>query len=272
MIKSDYHVHSDFSSDGKASMEQMVEQAIRLGLTRLCFTDHMDYDYPQQMSGYDFMFNIEVYRKKLSEIKEKYRSRIEILTGIELGLQPHIADRMSMLTDRCPFDFIIGSTHVADHMDPYYPQYWAGRTKEEGIETFYRTIVENCKVYQGFHVCGHIDYIVRYAPDTKPCYKEYSYERYSDVLDEILKVLLSYGKGIELNTAGYKYGLGHPHPKKEILKRYRELGGEIITIGSDAHRPEHLGNDFERAAELLRSLGYRYYTVFIQGQPVMEPL
>lgn len=271
MISSDFHVHSDFSSDSKAPMEEMINQAIKLGLKTLCFTDHMDYDYPKEYE-YSFNFDLDKYVKKLELMKEKYKSQIDILTGIELGLQPHIVDSMEALINSYSFDFVIGSIHVVDKIDPYYPQYWEGRTEEEAILRCFEVIHECCQAYQGFNVCGHIDYIVRYAPSSKPHYKKYKYPYYADIIDEILKTLLSHGKGIEVNTSGYKYGLGHTHPTTEILKRYKELGGEIITIGSDAHKPEHLCYDFSTVRGLLKSLGYKYYTTFKSGKPSMVKL
>lgn len=271
MITADFHVHSVFSSDGKAGMEDMINQALKLGLKTLCFTDHMDIDYPK-IYGPDFEFDVEAYFKTTESLKEKYRSQIEILTGIELGLQLHVTDSMDRLINSYPFDFIIGSVHVVDRMDPYYPHYWENKSEKEGIYNCFKTIKECCEFYRGFHVCGHIDYIVRYAPGSKSQYKEYSYLDYADIIDEILKTLLEHQKGIEINTSGYKYGLGHPHPKTEILKRYKELGGEIITVGSDAHMPEHLCYEFDRAETLLEELGFKYYTVYREGKPVMIKL
>ncbi|TAH68157.1 MAG: histidinol-phosphatase HisJ family protein [Anaerolineaceae bacterium] len=270
-MTADFHVHSNFSSDCKASMEEMINQGIRQGLKTLCFTDHMDFDYPSIYS-YSFGMEIEDYLKELRLMKEKYESQIEILTGIELGIQPHVTNQMETLINKYPFDFIIGSVHVVDKVDPYYPEYWEKRSEEEGILRWFEAMNEGYKSFQGFHVCGHIDYIVRYAPSSKVKYNEYSYAFYSDVLDEILKTLLKYGKGIEVNSSGFKYGLGHPHPKTEILERYKELGGEIITIGSDAHQPEHLCYDFDLVASLLKEIGYRYYTIFKEGKPIMERL
>lgn len=271
MITADLHVHSEYSSDGKASMEDMINQGIKKGLKTICFTDHMDYDYPNKYK-YEFQLETEGYLHQLQIMKEKYKSQIEILTGIELGIQPHVTDRMNDLVNKYFFDFIIGSVHVVDQIDPYYPQYWKNGSEEDGILKCFRAIKEGCESFQGYHVCGHIDYIVRYAPSTKVKYNEYSYPYYADVIDEILKTLLKHGKGIEVNTSGYKYGLGHPHPKTEIIKRYKELGGEIITIGSDAHLPEHLCYDFERVASLLKDAGYRYYTIFKEGKPIMKRL
>ena len=271
MITADLHVHSEFSSDGKAAMEDVIEQGIKLGLKTICFTDHIDYDYPS-IYNYTFELKTDDYLKKLEIMKERYKSRIEILTGIELGIQPHIIDRLDALVSKYPFDFIIGSVHVVDNMDPYFKEYWENRTEEDGILRCFKAVKESCENFQEFHVCGHIDYIVRYAPSTKTSYKEYSYSYYKDVLDEILRTVIKHQKGIEVNTSGYKYGLGHPHPKTEIIKRYKELGGEVITIGSDAHKPEHLCYDFDKAESLLKECGFNYYTIFRDGKPVMIKL
>jgi len=273
MIIADNHVHSEFSSDSQAPMEQMIERAIQLGLKKLCFTDHMDYDYPP-ISEHNFIFDPQAYMTKVSELKEKYKNRINLLLGIELGLQPHLSERLTNLVKSYPFDFIIGSSHVVDHEDPYFPQYWENQTKKEGIHRYFETIINNCKAFHGFHTYGHIDYIIRYIPgQTTALVKEdYLYSDYADILDEALKTIVSYGIGLEINTAGYKYGLGYPHPKLEIIKRYKELGGELITVGSDAHKPEHLCYDFHRVPELLKRVGFRYYTTFEQGKPIFEKL
>ena len=271
MIQADCHMHSNFSSDSKAFMEDMIEGSIRHGMKEICFTDHMDYDYPVR-GGYDFVFNIEEYIAKLNEMKSRYRNRITILTGVEVGLQPHLKDRIAALTKNNSFDFIIGSSHVVDRLDPYYPEYWTDKTVEEGIRRYYETIVKNCRVISDFHVYGHIDYIIRYIPKQLAANFHYSYRNYLDLLEEALKIIISNGKGIEVNSSGYKYGLGRPHPDADVLKLYRELGGELITIGSDAHAPEHLCYDFETVSELLQSLGYRYYAVFHQGKPVFQKL
>lgn len=271
MIIADYHVHSDFSGDSQAPMEQMTERAIQLGLKKICFTDHMDYDYPHK-GDISFVFEPNAYFEKLTQIKEQYHKKIEILTGIELGLQPQVADAFVTLMKAYPFDFAIGSSHVVDYVDPYFPQFWEKRTKEDGIRAYFQTIIDNCKLFQDFHVYGHLDYIIRYAPTQDGKKADYSYSDYSDLLDEVLKTIISSGKGIEINTAGLKYGIGYAHPKAEIIKRYRELGGELITIGSDAHKPEHLCYDFHLVPDLLKGLGFSYYATFVQGKPIYEKI
>ena len=272
MIIADLHVHSDFSGDSKAMMKSMLERGIELGLKKICFTDHMDYDYPHK-GGISFMFDPEPYVNMLLLLKEQYKNRIEILIGIELGLQPQILEHVQKLMKEYSFDFVIGSTHVVDYVDPYLPIYWESCTREEGIRNYFRTIIDNCRRFQDFfQVYGHLDYIIRYVPTADGKKVDYSYEKYRELLDEALLTILECQKGIEINTAGLKYGLGYAHPKTEVLKRYRELGGELITIGSDAHKPEDLCYDFHLIPEYLKDLGFKYYTTFKNGKPVYERL
>jgi histidinol-phosphatase (PHP family) len=268
MIIADYHVHSRFSSDSTAPMEQMVEKAISLGMNKICFTDHMDYDYPESY-GLPFLFDPEEYFKELDRISNLYNSKIKVLKGIELGLQPYLASRYQSLLEQYDFDFAIGSSHLVNGIDPYFPEFWAGKTTEAAMELYFQSIIDNVKAFSKYQVYGHLDYVVRYAPEKNT---SYTYEKYAGIIDEMLKTIISHGKGIEVNTAGYKYGLGYAHPQTDVLKRYKELGGEILTIGSDGHKPEHLGFDFPKAEELLLSLGFKYYVTFENKKPVFEIL
>ncbi len=262
MILCDYHNHTNFSADCDSTAESMIEQAISLGLSRLCITDHMDPD--MNFPGLDFTFDVPEYLKKHQEWKERYHHKIEILTGIELGLQPHIGDTLKQILASGSFDFVIGSAHVCDKIDPYFPEYWEGRTEFEGTCRYFEYILECLQAFDDFDVFGHVDYIVRYGP-TKA--ENYSYQKYKEILDEILKTLISKNIGLELNTAGLKYGLGFAHPHIDILKSYRALGGEIITVGSDGHKPEHLAYDFHKVPAILKEAGFNYYTMFKDRKP-----
>lgn len=268
MITADLHVHSDFSSDSDTPMEQMIEKAISLGYERICMTDHMDYDFPKTCP-YDFVFDPDHYFERLNQLSYKYKNDIKILYGIELGLKPYLSQRYNELLEKYPFDFVIGSTHLVNDIDPYYPEYWENKSEQQGLEQYFDTIIANIKSGANFDICGHIDYIIRYAPSKN---SHFSYLEHATRIDEILKTVIQLGKGIEINTAGYKYGLGHPHPQEDIIKRYIELGGTLITIGSDAHKPEHLAFDFTKAREVLLSLGIRQYAVFEKRKPILLPL
>ncbi|MBO5278976.1 MAG: histidinol-phosphatase HisJ family protein [Lachnospiraceae bacterium] len=263
----DYHVHTCFSGDSDTPVKKMLEQAVSLGLSEICITDHMDYDYPDDPDL--FLFDVREYFSVLNSFKEAYGTRLSVKIGVELGLQPHLADIHRKFVIEYPFDFIIGSSHVVDKADPYYPSFWEGKKPETVIRHYFASILENINTFSDFDVYGHLDYIVRYCPDKSFVYR---YEDYMDILDECLRTLIEKGKGIEVNTAGFKYGLGHPNPHETILKRYRELGGEILTLGSDGHKPEHLAWDFEKLPELLKSCGFQYVTTFEKRKPVFHTL
>lgn len=260
-IISDYHVHSSFSGDSNTPMEKMVQAAIQIGLKRLCFTEHMDLHFPYLLTDEPdcFVVNTDSYLYELLMLKEKYRTQIDLHFGIELGLQPSALRENLIYSRSYDFDFIIASSHLCNGRDPYYPDFYEGRTEEEAYREYFTSILDNIKTFQNFDVYGHLDYVVRYGPNKD---KNYSYETYRDIFDAILMHLIENEKGIELNTAGLSKGLKDMHPCTAVLKRYRELGGEIITIGSDAHSPEQIAAHFDKASEVLQACGFQYYCVF----------
>lgn len=261
MIRSDFHVHSKLSGDSQAEMVDMIESAIRLGLTHLCFTEHHDIDL---ISTINFLLDFDAYEKTFFPLQAKYRNRIQLLFGIELGVQPHLYSQLTDIANKYPFDFIICSNHVAGGVDPYQPIYFEGKDKYDAYNEFFEDIFQNAKAYSDFDVYGHLDYMIRYAPYED---KHYMYETCKTVLDNILMTIIEKGKGIEINTSGFKYGLKDSHPSHQVIKRYRQLGGEIITVGSDAHSPEHIGTYFDLASDILTEAGFKYYTIFKERKP-----
>lgn len=265
-ITADFHLHSSYSGDASDTIECMVTAGIQKGLTQMCFTEHMDFDYPYETpdSKEIFLVDTDPYLYDLIRAKEKYKDQIEVLFGIEMGLQPHISRKIAAYVNSYDFDFVIGSVHVSKGMDPYAFSYYDGRTEEEAYRDYFTSILEGISSYGGFDVLGHLDYVVRYGP-TKDL--NYSYEFYSDIIDAILTRLVSRGKGLEINTGGIRKGLKDLHPCRSILKRFKELGGEIVTIGSDAHCTVDLAASFSLAAEALTECGFDYYTVFRKRNP-----
>lgn len=259
-MKADFHVHTNFSGDSQSTPEEMIQEAIRRGLKTICITDHHDINFTEPGFEIDF----ERYIPTLQMLQEKYRDQIELLIGMEFGLNPEYGNFCKELAEKYPFDFIIGSLHVVDGMDPYYRKIFLDRTDEEGYRRTFELTLESIHNISDFDVLGHIDYIVRYG---KYQDREYSYAKYADYLDAILKYLIENGKGLELNTSGWKYGLTFAHPHQDVLKRYKELGGEILTIGSDGHKPEHVAYDFHKVKDYLEACGFQYYTEFRQRKP-----
>lgn len=262
---SDFHLHSHHSGDSNTKPEQIIQTALSLGMKHMCFTDHNDFDYPKTHDDLDFTLDVKEYFKELIPLKEKYASHIDIKIGIECGLEACFKDKISLLLEENPFDFVIGSSHLINRQDPYYPEFFDGRSEKECFEEYFISIHENLKTFSNFDVYGHLDYIVRY-PDTKDKY--YSYQTFQDIIDEILKSLIHNGKGIELNAGGLRSGLTFPNPHPDILKRYKELGGEILTIGSDAHTTEYIGKYFEKLECIIKACGFEYYTIFHNRKPI----
>lgn len=258
----DTHLHSEFSGDSDAPQENMIVSAIEKKLSGICFTDHLDLDYP---NGPDtFLLDIPNYWKSVKTYQKKYESKLQIGFGIELGLQPHLAEKHTQLLSAYPFDFVIGSSHVVHGFDPYYPEFFCERDEKTACLEYFESILENIKAFDGFDVYGHLDYIVRYCPQKN---QNYRWNDYKDIIDEILRQLISRGKGIEINTGGFKYGLSHPNPTEEIIQYYKQLGGEIITLGADAHAPNHIAYDFNKLPAILKNAGFDYFTVFRSRKP-----
>lgn len=258
----DAHMHSSFSGDSDSAPEEMIRSAINKGLPGICFTDHLDFDYLQDPEL--FLLDIPSYKERILQLQQEYEDIFSINFGIELGLQPHLADKNNAIIQAHDFDFVIGSSHVCDTLDPYYPDFYEGRSEEAAYRRYFESILENIQAEVDFDVYGHLDYVVRYGPNQN---KFYSYEKYAEIIDEILKSLIKREKGIELNTGALSKELQDTNPTFEVVKRYRELGGEIITVGADAHVPENIAGGFDKVPDILKNAGFEYYTVFTARVP-----
>lgn len=253
MIIADMHTHSSFSTDSTESMMKMAKAAAEKGLRTICLTEHLDYDYP----GGEFQLDTAAYHDELMRVKAELSDRVEVLFGVELGLMDYLAPRLNEFSAAWDLDFIIGSSHLVNGKDPYYPEYFEELGSKNGILSYFESILANVRAFDNFDVYGHLDYVVRYSPE-----KRYEPLDYREIIDELLKALVSLGKGIEVNTAGIASRMGYPHPNAFILRRYKELGGEIVTVGSDAHDRMRVAADFDKAQAALEAAGFDRYAVF----------
>ena len=270
-ILADYHMHSSFSGDSRAPMQYMAARAIALGYQEICFTEHMDLHYPasEECPEDMFLLNTDSYLYDLLRAREKFGEQINIKFGVELGLQPDYLKEISDYARSYDFDFIIGSTHVVQHQDPAFPSYYEGITTEEGYRAYFNEILTSIRSFTDFDIYGHIDYVIRYSK-TKDL--NYCYGQYADIFDPIIETLIANGKGIEINTTGLDKGLKEQHPCAEFIRQYHKKGGEIITVGSDAHRPEDIGRHFDHAADVLKECGFSYYCTFEKRVPAFHKL
>ena len=273
-ILADFHLHSSYSGDCRAKMETQIEAGLSRGLKYMCFTDHYDPDFPYDKlpdaEPGEFELDHRAYREEYLAMKDRYAGRIQLYYGVELGLQPHLGGFLASYTaDHPEFDFIIGSNHLCGGIDPYYPIFLENRSEEEAMALYLEETLNNLRSFSGIDSCGHLDYVSRYLPHRE---RFYTYAAYADRIDPILEFILQRGIALEVNTAPLMKGIRHFNPLPDVLKRYREMGGELITIGSDAHLPWKVAGKFKMAAEILLDLGFKYYAVYENRTPQMLPL
>ncbi len=262
----DYHLHSKYSFDGAHELRDICETAIERGLSEIAITDHMDIysDKP-----YEYILDCKSLYKELEEMKEAYRGRLKVLSGVEYG-QPQ-ANRKEALRflAEYPLDFIIGSIHnLWDDKDAYDYNY-----NETDYHVVYDGYVEwlyTLAAEYDYDVLGHVTYPSRYVYMQTGI--EVDVRQYQEQYVEIFKKVIERGKGIELNMSGIARGLKDTMPDMYLLKLYRELGGEIITVGSDAHLLEHVGIVTKQGYEMLKEAGFRYFTVYDRREAQFLPL
>ncbi|TAH63090.1 MAG: histidinol-phosphatase HisJ family protein [Gottschalkiaceae bacterium] len=254
----DYHVHSSFSGDCKYSMEDMLKGALERNIKTLSFTDHIDYDYGK--AQLDFVFDTDDYFKELKRLKSNYKGKIEILSGVELGMQPHLVRNINKKIKLDEFDFVIMSIHTVMGHEMHEGELYKDRDLLDAYFLYYDEMLEVLENFNDFDVVGHINLIDRYIGHMNN--QSVEFQEYRELLEKVFEKIISKEKGIEINASGFRYGIDSFHPSLEILSLYKKLGGEIITIGSDAHSPEYIGYKYEEAVQLLRELGFKYITTF----------
>lgn len=270
----DTHIHSCYSTDSTTPVREQIAQAVRLGLHGICLTDHMDYEYPpeycEDSETAPFLFDIEKYIGELKQIKIDNFPSIELQIGVECGMQlsKSVLEKNHELAENFPWDYIIGSLHLVDKQDPYFPSFWEGKSADSCVRRYFEQVYENILKFHEFDSLGHLDYIVRYAPDSY----EYNPVVYFDILDEILRFLIHKDKALEINTSGLKSAGRAQNPHLEILKRYVSLGGELVTVGSDAHKPEYLAFSFDCIPDLMKQAGLHGYVTYQKHKPVFHSL
>lgn len=261
-MNADYHVHTYYSDDSECPMEQMVEQGIAIGLNEIAFTEHVDYGVKTVLNC-----DYDAYFKEIDALRTRYAGQITIRAGIEFGVQTHTIPLFQRDYDAHAFDFVILSNHQIGDKEFWNYEYQEGRTQEEFQRDYYEAIYEVVKSYQDYSVLGHLDMIKRYDP-----YGSYPDENIMDLADKILRRVIADGKGIEVNTSCFAYGLKDLTPSRALLERYYQLGGKIITIGSDSHKTEHLGSHIAEVKGILREIGFTQFCTFEGMKPVFWAL
>ena len=253
----DYHLHTSFSEDSNCSMEDYIKRALEIGVEELCFTDHIDYG-----TKYTFSCDCDKYYKNFIRYKEIFKDKINLKFGIEFGLQAHHIDYFQKIFEKYPFDFVILSFHLIDDKDLWSGEFQRGKTQDEYNRKYYEEMLKTVQLYKNYSVLGHMDLMRRYDSNG-----EYPFEKTKDIIESILKQIISDNKGIEVNTSSFRYKLNGLMPSVEILKFYYNLGGKIITIGSDSHNVNHLGYKINYIKDILKEIGFKEFVTYDKLEP-----
>lgn len=243
-MRYDGHTHSAFSADSEMRAEDALARAEQLGLG-LVFTEHLDLDYPGDK---DFVFDPEDYWNTYSPLRGE-----RLLLGVEIGMTPEHREANRAFASRVPFDMILGSIHMVDGMDLYYPETYRGREKGEFYREYLISMAREVYHNEFIDVLAHIDYIARYADFENP---ELKYGDFPEEVDAVLGALIVTDTVLELNTRRCS-DASVLKALLPIYKRYREMGGRYITIGSDAHKAEALGGNFSMAWDFAEECGLK---------------
>ena len=259
----DFHLHSRISFDSTADPRDIVLAAESNGLREICFTDHYDFNTDPSVSP--DIFTLEQYAKEYDSLAS---DSVLIRKGVEFGLTAWNREKLDDLISRRRFDFVIGSVHYVDGKDPYFPDFWEGISAEEAFEKYLSQTLECVKIHDNFDVLGHLNYVCK--SQHNPTRKPLRYNDFTDICDEIMKILANKGKGMEINTSGVDR-VGEFLPSLLFVKRFKELGGEIVTVGSDAHDSSRVGQYSAGAIEMLCDV-FGYVCTFENRTPIFHKL
>lgn len=284
----DYHLHCEYSDDSNEPMENQIQKAITLGLDEMCFTDHVDYgikrdwDDPEGIiirhaiehgKEVDLVLanvNYPKYFEALNMYQKKYASSISIKKGLEFGIQSITVDAYEKLyaSYQDDLDFVLFSMHQVNNLEFWTQDFQKGKTQKEYNDEYYKEIYQTMQMFHHYSCLAHLDLMARYDENGI-----YPFENEKDIIAEILKYAIRDGKGIEINTSSWKYGLKDTQPSRAILKLYKNLGGKIITVGSDAHETKYLASHIKDAYAILKNeIGINEICTFDHMQPIFHKI
>lgn len=259
--KCDYHIHTNRSGDGKCTIDEVCESAIKKGLKEIALTEH--FEPISTDKDYEF-YKPLICREEVNKANEIYNGRLKIKMGLELG-QPHLfLENSRAVVKKTSFDYIIGSAHKLPGDTDFSHVDYNIISMEEACQMYINQVKELVSLVD-FDCVGHLDLVKRYSTSTYK--KRVTLMIQYELLKEVLKLIISKGKGIEINTSGLRQAPKETMPGVDVVSLYHELGGEILTIGSDAHRAADVAEGIDTAIENAKQAGFKYLTIFNERKP-----
>lgn len=261
----DYHIHSDISYDGNVPFLELGRAAYLAGLAEICFTEHLD--IPTDGNLADAVLDMALYEAKFKSYQAV--APVPAKKGIEIGVYIEKIEDYLLFAEQHAFDFVICSQHNVDNADPYFIEFYDTHTTEETYSLYLKDIYASISAFKKYNVIGHLGYVCRYHDNLLKA--PFDMKTYGDEIEAIFKMVIEEGKGVELNTSYLNHPVG-PNPPVDMLKRFREMGGEVVTTGSDAHTSQNVANAFPAAYALLKEIGFKYVCTFENMNPIFHSL
>lgn len=261
----DYHVHTTQSADCETPIFESCEAAIRAGITEIAFTDHIEYEPTDMCYGF---YNYDVYMRDLERAREQYGDRLTILAGAEVGFNVRLMPEIEAFLQHHSFDFIIGSVHHSPDGVIIFPEYFDERSMVEVMRVYLGQLQAAAET-GWFDTIGHLDLPKRYAPYAAGVYDPLECET---ELRGLLQAIIENGISFEINTSGLRQGPKTSMPAGQIVRLYVEMGGELITLGSDSHVPGTIGAGFDRTLDMLELCGINSVSSFRQRTRTAVPI
>lgn len=257
----DYHIHSMHSVDSRSSIQEICQSAIEKGLQEIAITDHFEPTAGDEL--YSF-YDQKAYWADIMNAKQFFRGKLKIKMGVELGQPHYFLEGAQNVMEDFPYDYVIGSAHKQkDGRDMSELNY--STMKMEDVCSMYLEQINLLLKWEDFDCVGHLDLVKRYSALTYG--KNLTLSCQYELLTQVLRNIIAKGKGIEINTSGLRQAPKETMPGLDVLEIYHKLGGEILTIGSDAHKKEDIGKGIIEAIELAKQAGFTYISVFDERKP-----
>ncbi len=263
MYLTDYHLHSIYSFDTSITVDERCAWAIKNGIDEICLTDHIE-NLHNHINGY----TVPDYKNLILDVnkaRDKYKNKLKIKIGGELGFYYTLLNEADEIITSLDLDFVLGSCHqVRDLRMSPKGELYNSNDKLTAYNIYFEYILETLKNFDNFDCHGHLDVIARYNNYAN---KDFNYFEHKEIIDEILKLTIEKGKGLEINVGSTHYKLKQFHPTIEVLKAFKQLGGEIVTIGSDTHDLADVNKDLVLAQEMLKNAGFDYLATYEKRKP-----
>jgi histidinol-phosphatase (PHP family) len=263
-IPFDYHMHTRFSEDADDTPEAMCARAIELGIPEIGFSEHWDVGPYETNPRF---FKPETWYSELERLRDLFGGQLTIRAGIEIA-EPHLyPQETAEVLGRAPFDYVIGSVHFVGKNFMFNGEYFLTHSADEVYSDYFAEMDRMVRTAE-IDIVAHFDIPARAG---KPIFG-YEPTRYEQIIRAALKTIIARGLALDINVSGLRKPAQIIMPDPLILGWFAEMGGQRVTLGSDAHRLAEVSLHLEKGIQAIRAAGITHVTQFVQRQPRLVAL